>query len=193
MSHASRIPLNLKCIIVASIFSFTGMATAETVYQSIGPSGQVKFSDMPTEGASLVTLPAVQTYQSTVVSESGRVEAVKTAPAVYQNVSIICPNNGETVHNGMGGVVVQANTNPALLKNHCYQLLLDNIPYKDAQPANSWTLANLSRGTHTLVVAIVDAKGGTIIQSAKTVIYVQQSSVMAKLPLASVGLPVVRV
>lgn len=192
MSRALRIPLNLKCIIVASVFSLTGIATAATVYQSIGPSGQVRFSDTPSEGASPVTLPAVQTYQSTAVSESGRVtQAVKTAP-VYRQVSIVCPNSGETVHNGTAGVAVQANANPALLKNHRYQLLLDNIPYKDAQQANSWTLANLNRGTHTLIVAIVDAKGNILMQSPKTVIYVQQTSVMAKLQLASAELPVVR-
>ncbi len=138
------------------------------MYKWEDENGKVHYTDQPpTEDAEELSLPPINSYtppespeirpeDQEAVAEPG-VDPEPTDPAniTYDKLTITSPKMNETIRNNDGDVPVAYTLEPGGLKpDHKIRLVLDGR----AQEGTS-SLTNVARGSHTVKVQIVDAKG----------------------------------
>ena len=84
------------------------------------------------------------------------------AQGAYTGADILSPAADEGVRANAGEIWVQTRITPALRKGHQVRLLLDGLPYGQAQKSPRFHLVGLDRGTHALQVQVVDAAGRVV-------------------------------
>jgi len=168
------------------------------VYKWTDSKGIVHFSDKPHPDAEKIQLPKVQSYSSpspvaepaddsvsdeTTTNEQDSVKSdvpkdtdVTKSPA-YKNVSIIQPADQETIRNNQGYVSVIVQLEPELKVQDKLQLLFNGVPHGEPQAATVFALTNIDRGSHTISVDVLDAKGKVLKTSNKITIYMQRPRV----------------
>jgi len=156
------------------------------VYRSVDKNGNVIYSDVESDNAEEVIIDLAPSYTApTVISPSSNGEngstyedepteenledKVITIPK-YQ-VTIISPAQNESFQNPEM-ITVTANILPVLNAIRADKLLfkLDGKIIGSAQASTSITLTALERGSHILLVSIVD-KTGTVIKKSKSVLF----------------------
>jgi hypothetical protein len=106
-------------------------------------------------------------------------KAGKVQPAM-KSVSITSPTDETTIPMGPGNFSVSASVNGGLAYGQKLQLKLDGQPQGEPQTGTSWSLTNIIRGEHKLVVTIVDDEGNTVASSPPVTVYVLRPSVLYK-------------
>jgi hypothetical protein len=149
---------------VLLLAALLGTAHAQQVWKWVDKNGLTHYSDQPAPGATRVDLH-VQTYDS----EQGAIPTSPTsttrkakAPATERNVRITQPSNDETINGTGGTLTVTVQPEPALQAREAILLTMDGQPVAEPGAATSFTVNEVPRGTHTLAVSIVDAKGEAI-------------------------------
>lgn len=137
------------------------------VYRSVDKDGHVIFSDRPLGDDQPVNIGPTNSMQpapSGVNPSSKPADAAAPAPA-YQHVSITEPQDGGTVTNVAGNIVVRFELNPPLREGDAVQLLIDGVP--GGIPAEGGLLAPANaRGDHQLELQVLDASGAVLATSA---------------------------
>ena len=160
-------------------------ATANSqVFRRIGPDGQVYFSDQPGPGAEQIEAPPVQTIRLPPVNgqagttaqpddaATGQQEDVTTT--AYTGFTVVNPGSEQSVRANDGSVTVYLSLQPELMPGHAIALTIDGEDGKETFNGDSMTvqLTNLSRGRHTVEVAVVDDRGNNLIQAGPVSFYV---------------------
>lgn len=156
----------------------------QKVYETVGPNGEVTFSDTPSAGAKELKVPPAPTYQSPPIPFVPPSQDRSSSPSpaqqadAYHVVRIIAPANDATVVNTAGTVAVTVLVEPPLKvgRGDKIQLLLDGKPVEEAASPNL-SLANVDRGAHTLKAQIVDQVGATISESSAITFYLHRPSI----------------
>jgi len=137
------------------------------VYKTVGPNGQILFSDKPQPDAQAIEVQPAQTYTPAPMPPAGDKKGTppgKAAGIAYSRLSVSAPKNNEAVRANDGNLTVELSLEPALQSEHQIVLQLDG--QKAASTSSTEiVLQNIERGTHLLRAEVVDAKGKALIRS----------------------------
>lgn len=150
------------------------------IYKTIDKEGNVVYSDSRTPGQSneevklkpITPLPAISTPNKVQPYASTR--EPPSAKNFYSQLKIVEPVNGGTVRNE-GNFTVRVQTQPTLASGHRARLLLDGIKVSQEKKTMIFTLLNVDRGSHDLLVEIVDGNNRVIQTSKTSQVFVQRS------------------
>lgn len=159
-----------RVLVLLLVAAFT-TAGAE-VFRHVAPDGTVTFSDTPSpeaervevRPAQAVSVPPVSGRAPPIPRPGGNAEVGgKPAPA-YTHFAIVEPANGASVRANDGSVTVSLSLQPPLAPGHTIELLVDG---EDGGKLHSGTglvfrLSDLSRGAHTVVARVRNAKGDLV-------------------------------
>lgn len=153
---------------------------AATVWKWRDANGVVHYSDQPVPGAEQVSGLNSNTYTPASASAtSASSTSSKPAAVSYKNVEIWKPNAEETIANSGGQVGVAVRVEPALAAGHRLALYMDGrLVMGFPEQGMEYEMADVERGTHSLVLAVVDAQGKQVTTSAPVQFYVRQPSVL---------------
>ncbi|MGC3981221.1 MAG: DUF4124 domain-containing protein [Steroidobacteraceae bacterium] len=158
---------------------------AASVWKWRDANGVVHYSDQPVAGAEQVNIQSSTTSlpspSATASSSSSAVSGQRSSASAvnYQTVEISSPGAEETVANTGGQVSVAVRVEPALAKTHRLALYLDGraVPGFPEQ-GMGFTLQEVERGEHTLMLTVLDAQGKPVATSPSIKFYVRQPSVL---------------
>jgi hypothetical protein len=154
---------------------------AANVWKWRDANGVVHYSDQPVPGAEQVSGLISNSYTSTPIGNTAS-SSTSTSSVVapnYTNVEIWKPSQEMTVANTGGQVSVGVRVEPALAQNHRLALYMDGklVPGFPAQ-GMEYELSEVERGSHTLVLAVIDSQGKQVITSAPVEFFVRQPSAL---------------
>lgn len=165
----------------------SGSATAETrIYKTRDANGNVIFTDVPPlkEGkpADPVVLKETNNWDGPstdkattrtpwIVDEKGDETADEFVP--YSTLNIVNPTNDASVRENSGRITVTVDILPPLLANQQLRLLMDGKAMGQG-PGPSFPLENVDRGTHSLLLEVVDSTGQSLQQSSVTTFHMQR-------------------
>jgi hypothetical protein len=156
------------------------------IYKSIGPDGQIIYSDRAAQGAEEINVAPVQTFtppppvKEPLLDET---EEPAAEPTTYQSFSITQPTESETIWSNEGIVSVALDLQPELKPEDEFQLLLNDHQVIARGRSSVVQLQNIDRGTHRLHAVIVDASGKEVARTATTTFHLRRT--IAKRPAAS--------
>nr|WP_262411504.1 DUF4124 domain-containing protein [Halomonas utahensis] len=153
-----------------------GSTVAGEIYRHEDENGNVTYSDEPadddSEAMELDPLPEVSLPDGTArerrdrSSESERDDG-NDGQQGYQSIEVTQPEHDSAFWRGDGLVVVRFQSQPSLRSGHHYALELDGERTRQSR-STSFTLENMNRGTHEVVIHVVNANGETVSSSDVT-------------------------
>ena len=166
----------LLCLLLLSL------PTVAQVYTYIDAEGNRVFTDKPRQGnAEAVQLaPSNSMPAPDSMNQPAAAEPMAKPVLTYQMLRILIPQPDATVRNNAGSLIVTATSEPALHAGHSYRLLLDGEAVGEPGRSPVFPLENVDRGTHKLVVEIIDAKGLLIERTPSQPFHMQRISLAQK-------------
>ncbi|MEM0954192.1 MAG: DUF4124 domain-containing protein [Pseudomonadota bacterium] len=157
-------------------------ASHAQVYRVVDENGNVTFTDKPPPDAEKIDVRAPNTSAPPVTSafpksnsSTADPEGDAEAEGGYR-VTITAPSDETVIPRGAGNFTVSASVVPSPQSGEQFQLLVDGAAHLDPQPGTSWSLTNVSRGEHSIAVAVVDGSGARISTSDSIKVYVYRPS-----------------
>lgn len=150
----------------------------EKVYKSVGPDGEITFSDTPSRGAKEIEVKPAPTYTPAPLPPLGTGRAAPAAPAAaqaYQSLRIVSPPAEQTIVDTAGNMQIAASLQPGLSEGDRLQFLLDGKPVSTGSSLKV-ELHNINRGAHTLRAQVITADGKILIQSDPITVFLQRPS-----------------
>ncbi len=164
-----------------------GSATAETrIYKTKDANGNVIFTDVPPlndgKPADPVVLKETNNWDGPgtdkattrtpwIVDEKGDETTDVFVP--YSTLGIVSPAHDASVRENSGHVTVTVSILPPLFANQQLRLLMDGKAMGQGS-GPSFPLENVDRGTHSLLLEVVDATGKSLQQSPVTTFHLQR-------------------
>ena len=173
-----RTALLLLLALAAPVLPSTAAAT--DVWKWVDEKGTTHYSDQPVAGAT-----KIEVRTGNVVDTSGSFSASAASdtpqqPAVtnYRNFEIWRPEPDQTFSNTGGQINVEIRIDPGVQPLHQLSLYLDGkLVTGYARDALSYSLSDVSRGTHQVTAAVADRNGKTIQETKAVVFHVRQESI----------------
>jgi hypothetical protein len=162
----------------------SGAAGAGTMYKWVDRDGTIHYSSQPVPGATEVHIDSAPPVGASVTDAARKVATESAAPAAaepfkYTGCAISRPSSDEVLPNAFS-VSTAWQIDPALRPGDRVTVALDGKLLPGVSPtATSFTITPIDRGTHTLVVSILDANGRGVCQSPGITFHVQQTSLLA--------------
>ena len=164
------------------------------VYKSVGPNGQVIYSDQARPGAKEIKIdpspppPAAPTTQA-VAGQPDTDKKVQAPFTGYTQISITKPANEETVRENSGAVGVEITLEPVLQveAGHKISVTLDGKALPETSATPNIQLSNVDRGAHSLEVSVLEADGAPLISSSAITFYMVRESSQLQQPTALPG------
>jgi len=182
--YRSKILASVLCLILP-----VGLAiAAEKVYKTRDKDGNVVFSDVPPATAAeaekaAVEVRATNSYEPEggrkngtgnrtpwIVDEEGEGEQ-EFIP--YATLQVLAPLNDAPLRDNAGNVSVQVGVEPALRGAHRLRLLMDGSEVATVS-GTAFFIENVDRGTHSLVLEVVDEEGEVLQTSAASTFHMQR-------------------
>ncbi len=136
------------------------------IYTYIDTEGNRVFTDRPggravesVDSRPTNSMPAQPTAPATTPGKAPR-----EAKFTYRLLEIVQPAHDAALRNNAGELSVSVTSEPVLQPGHLYRLVLDGSPMATTSEPG-FTLQNVDRGSHQLIVEIVDS-GGQALQSS---------------------------
>jgi hypothetical protein len=171
MKSASR--LGLFCLLLA-----LALPASAGIYTYVDAEGNRVFTDRP--GGQAVESVDTRTINSMpaqpVASPAAVREVLREAAPGYQLLDIVQPEPDATIRNNAGELTVSVTSDPALLPGHQYRLLLDGSPIVPDSSDSAFALHNIDRGSHQLIVEVIDADGQMLQSSAPRLFHMMRTS-----------------
>lgn len=152
---------------------------AATLYKWVDAGGVTHYSDRPAPGAQQIRIANAQTFKSARTPPGARSPRNSSdQPAQpYSRIEITRPAEGESIVNTGGRVDASADLEPALAPGHQLWFVVDGTRQTDPAGASLTASLTVSRGTHSLAIAITDEAGRELVTSAPVAFNVVQASV----------------
>lgn len=152
------------------------------VYKWIDSQGNVHFSDTPHPGAKKMDIPDAQGYSTPQPNaetppQSEEKKSDTSESQTYTRLSIVQPENKATIRNNQGYLVVSVELDPELKPGDKLQILFDGALIGEPQTALLFQLNGIFRGSHTIAVQAIDAKGNVLITSEPITIFMHRPRV----------------
>ena len=145
-----------------------GSAAQAQVYRTTDENGNVVFTDTPPPGgAEEVKIKRTNTTPATEIAPppAPPEEEPEAEGEVEYTVRISAPADGSTIPMGTGSFTVIAAVSPPLEAGETLQLIMNGTNEGSPQTQNSWSLVNVRRGEHSIVVARYSAEGDVLATS----------------------------
>lgn len=145
---------------------------SDKIYKSIGPNGEVIYSDKPSPGSKQITVPTNDGYQPVPVPSFTPYQAPSPSKQVIRNsITITNPADQQTIRNVHGEVNVSVSLGSGLRGGQQLEYVLDGkTVYTGTQTSHRFN--NIFRGTHVLIVRITDNSAS--IESSPVTFYVHR-------------------
>lgn len=153
-------------------------ATAE-IYSYMDEQGNRVFTDQPQGGAPAIRLSPTNSMPTLPATQSILEKPPRAKKPGYRWLRILDPEPDATVRD-TGALTVTAASEPDLHPGHRYRLRLDGMPTGPEGPEPVFSLDNLERGTHVLVVEILDAEGRPLETSSEQAVHIKRPSLIQK-------------
>lgn len=152
------------------------------IYTYIDAQGNRVFTDRPGGRAveSVDAKPVNSMPAQPVVLPAVRREAPREQRFAYRLLDIVQPERDATIRSNGGEVSVSVTSDPVLQPGHQYRLMLDGGPIAPDSSKPSLTLNNVDRGTHQLVVEVIDDQGMTLLSSPPRTFHLLRTSLAQK-------------
>lgn len=174
------------CLLSAGLIASAEEPPAQTeedqkVYRKFHPDGVVEFSDQPSKDSEELKIEELPTYKFTpAVPAAPKLTPrpkQQTKPGLaspYTSLTINSPGRNETIRANSGDIDVKLTLVPGLqyYQGHQFEYLLDGKSVLKADRAQ--TLKNISRGTHSLVVQVIDKNNKVLIHSGSVSFHVMR-------------------
>lgn len=166
------------------LLAVSGAAFAGTMYKWVDRDGTLHYSSQPVPGATEVHIDSAPPVGAT---ETNAARAVADAPAAgapaqpfrYTSCAVTKPANDETLPNAYTASTAWR-IDPPLRPGDRVTVALDGKLLAGVDPtATSYTIAQIDRGTHSLMVSILDPDGRGVCQSSAVTFHVRQPSLLA--------------
>lgn len=167
----------INTLVLLVTFTVAGTLNAE-IYKSYDTDGNVVFTDVPAANSEKVDLPDITTFKSQPYKPIQSSQPASGNKELRYDIKLVQPAHKETVRDNNGNIPVEIEVKPALRRERGHQMLiwLDNEkPVKFT--TNRYQLSNIDRGTHTVSVKVVDAKGKALSVTQTNTVYVKRHSV----------------
>jgi len=162
------------------------MSSAQAeVYKWHDEQGRVVYSDEFHPNAEIIDMPSLSTYVPSPVTqpvitlnEESSVKDEALLVPDYQ-IKIVSPEDDGSIWGNDGNVSVSVDINPALdgEREDKLIILVDNQQQGSAIGQSNFTLSNLDRGTHSIVVSVVDSTGKILKLSPSVTFHLHRRSV----------------
>ena len=174
----------MRTILIFALLILTSPCSAE-IYKSVDDEGNVTYGDRPTPNRDnqIVKPPPISTYSSTYRPPEKKTTSTQprdtkqTKVTNYTQLVITQPQDDTAIRSNSGQVTIITKTTPPLdiQSGHKIEVTLDGE--KAATSDNGMViLESLSRGTHSLSVAIIDKNGKVLATSANQTFHLLRSS-----------------
>ncbi|QGZ29436.1 DUF4124 domain-containing protein [Stutzerimonas stutzeri] len=157
--------------------AFTLPASAD-IYTYIDAQGNRVFTDRP-GGRAVEPVDARPVNSMPATPSAPAATPVKALPErtfVYPQLAITQPEADATIRNNAGAVSVSVSSDPGLLPGHLYRLLLDGSPIAPDGSEPAFDLQNIDRGSHQLVVQVIDDQGQALQSSPPRTFHLLRTS-----------------
>lgn len=134
----------------------SGVAAGQQVYRSVGPDGEVRFSDQGGAGAEKIKVAPLPTYDAP--PQRPAAERAPAKPKGYASFALLTPANGQTLRDDTGEVPVTVAIQPPLRAGDRIDVIYDGR-FIGPDKALSRVLRNIERGTHSVQAVVVDGSG----------------------------------
>jgi hypothetical protein len=135
------------------------------VYKSVGPDGEVIYSDKPSADSKKVTVPSGESYKpvpppTSFTPYQAPAKAAAKMP-IDNHVTITSPTNEQSIWSGPGEVQVSVSLESGLGPGQTLEYLLDGKTVYTGT-ATSHSFKNVFRGAHVLTVRIKSESGDSV-------------------------------
>ncbi|MEW5249655.1 DUF4124 domain-containing protein [Microbulbifer sp. 2201CG32-9] len=160
-----------------------GDTSAGAIYKTVGPNGEVVFTDTPpVDGKSeRVQLGPINVQP---ISLPKPIPTRKLSPkdkrdpgAAYSgpvNVTIVSPASGATIPPGQRFIVLQVAIDPPLPQGHRFYAVVDGQRWRGSSSGTSLDISALERGSHSVQALLTDPSGKLLARSQTIMIYVKR-------------------
>lgn len=170
----------MKYLVIILLFIATALQAA--VYRTVDKHGNVVYTDIEDERSEEVIIDIAPSYTPLPIPKVETVDADEGEDNVEEvpnyQIKIISPAQDESFQNPEEITVVAA-VSPALNSKRAdkLQFKLDGKPVQSPQQGTSISLSALERGSHILVVSVVDKSGKALKRSKSILFHVHRRSV----------------
>ncbi|PCJ32342.1 MAG: hypothetical protein COA90_03570 [Gammaproteobacteria bacterium] len=169
----------MKYFILSALF-FSLVAHAD-VYRSVDQYGNTVYSDIEDETSEKVVIDIAPSYTAVAVeAELPIFEEEVAEENIIPNykLTIVSPSQNESLHNPES-IIVAVELMPELnaLRNDKLLFKLDGKEVTAASTSLNTVLTGVERGSHILLVSVVDKKGKVLKKSKSTLFHVHRTSV----------------
>jgi hypothetical protein len=177
----------MKIVLMIGLLIFSILASAE-IYMQTDPNGSVIYSDTPTQGAKIITLPESNALSSITASHPAAPAAEKstdgkeavpaqvTKNSPYTRFLIDSPLDKQTITNQQE-IPLTVVVEPELQKGDTIQVYLDGKSPQGAAAKTTFELTNVERGEHQLYAVIRDQDSNLLKQSQTITVYIHYAHV----------------
>lgn len=159
-------------LLAAALPAFAG------IYTYIDAQGNRVFTDRPggRTAEPVDTRPANSMSAQPVAPLVAPPEAAPEPAFTYRLLDIVQPASDATIRNNAGDLSVSVTSEPALRPDHLYRLLLDGSAIAPDGSEPVFALHNVDRGSHQLIVEVVDGQGQTLQRSSPRTFHLLRTS-----------------
>lgn len=164
-----------------------GYASAAEVHKRQTESGAVEYSDIPTSDSEPLQLPPVNEIKSQGYQQgSSGQDQIRAEPEDrYRNVWIISPVNNEVLRDNQGILRITLGFDPGFHAQfgHQIEVLVDGTFVARFSDPQKIQLQDLERGSHSIMVRIVDQSGAPLFTSQAITIHMKRTSILHPKPV----------
>ena len=166
-------------LFTACLLGLLATPAAAEIYRYTDDQGRPVFTDQPPERQSAERLeqPPINRIAPPAPATFTDAPTAPTSGGQYARLEIINLPDAEALRANNGNFEVQVVVEPPLAHGHSLRLLLDGTPHGLAIQGATLSVHQADRGTHSLVVQILNAAGQPIQQSDAQTFTVQRISV----------------
>lgn len=154
------------------------LPASAAIYSYIDAEGNRVFTDRP--GGQVVervqSTPSNSMPAQPVPLATPPVKVMKAPTPGYRSLEIVQPEPEATVRDNAGSLTVSVTSDPPLHPGHQYRLLIDGAAASAPGASPVIAVENVDRGSHQLVVEIIDAGGEAVLGSAPRMVHVMRTS-----------------
>lgn len=130
-----------------------------TTYGARKPSKQTNAVSQPAESAATASDSSQQKALTRSATKPVDPKAKPLTAVVYKEISIVKPEQDETLRDNEGNITVFVALSPVLVKGDYIKVILDGVELEEQYHTTVLNIAGVERGEHQVAVAVYDAKG----------------------------------
>ncbi|WP_372871227.1 DUF4124 domain-containing protein [Shewanella sp.] len=148
------------------------------VYKWVDKDGKVHYSDKPQENAEVVDLKETSANQIRLEVPAAPPRNDDKPEAIEYQISILSPEQDETIRNNDGDFNVSASITPEPPANALWVLRIDGKVWNDAMEVPFFNVKGIDRGEHSIEVQLIARNGKVIASSKPRTLFLHRTSVL---------------